>query len=119
MTMNALFFADKTIHKLYLDNGKYNFGQSLPQIIYSIIITHAMEVILCYLTMTDIHIYEIKALDNKEQTTEKINDILNNYILCIFVFIIHFLLVLYFSFLRCLSTNSRIFYIKYIFELFI
>ena len=76
MTMNALFFADKTIHKLYLDNGKYNFGQSLPQIIYSIIITHAMEVILCYLTMTDIHIYEIKALDNKEQTTEKINDIL-------------------------------------------
>ena len=64
------------LHKLYLDNGKYNFDQSLPQIIYSIIITHVMEVILCYLTMTDIHIYEIKALDNKEQTTEKINDIL-------------------------------------------
>ena len=76
MTLNALFFADKTIHKYYIDDGKYDFGQSIPQIIYSLLITHALEVLLCYLTMTDIHIYQIKSLNKKEQTPEKIYEIL-------------------------------------------
>ena len=76
MTMNALLFSDKSVHKLYIEHGTYNFGESLPGIIYSILITHALEILLCYLSMIDIHIYEIKSLKKSEQTTERINDIL-------------------------------------------
>ena len=89
MIMNALFFADKTIHKLYIEHGTYNFGQSLPGIIYSILITHALEILLCYLTMTDIHIYEIKSMKKSEQTTDRINNILK---------IIRIKLIIFFSF---------------------
>ena len=76
MTLNALFFADETIHKLYTEEGKYNFGQNLPHIIYSLLITHVFEILLCYLTMTDIHIYEIKNMKKSEQTPENIFEIL-------------------------------------------
>ena len=78
MSMNALLFADKTIHKLYLNYNTYNFGQSLPGIIYSILITHALEILLCFLSMTDIHIYEIKSMKKSEQTADRINNILKN-----------------------------------------
>ena len=76
MTFNALLFADKTIHKYYTENNKYNFGQSFPHIIYSLLITHVIEVLLCYLSMTDIHIYQIKSMKKTEQTPEKIYEIL-------------------------------------------
>ena len=78
MSMNALLFAVKTIHKLYLNYNTYNFGQSLPGIIYSILITHALEILLCFLSMTDIHIYEIKSMKKSEQTADRINNILKN-----------------------------------------
>ena len=76
LVMNSLLFADKTIHKLYLEEGKYNFGQSLPQIIYSLLITHVIEILLCFLTMTDRHIYEIKALKKTKEYHEKIFEIM-------------------------------------------
>ena len=76
IAMNALFFADKTLNKLFLDEGKYNFGQSIPQIIYSILVTHALEVLLCYLTMTDRHLYEIKSLKNNKSNSEKASQLL-------------------------------------------
>ena len=30
ITINALFFNDKTIHKIYLDEGNYNFVYQIP-----------------------------------------------------------------------------------------
>ena len=40
MGMNVFFFADETMHKMFLDYGKYNFIQQIPQIIYSTVISH-------------------------------------------------------------------------------
>ena len=37
-TINALFFNDKTMHKIYIDQGQFNFIFQLPQIIYSLLI---------------------------------------------------------------------------------
>ena len=34
-TVNALFFTDNTIHKIYLDEGSYNFIYQLPRILIS------------------------------------------------------------------------------------
>ena len=33
--VNALFFTDNTMHKIYEDKGSFNFIYQLPQIIYS------------------------------------------------------------------------------------
>ena len=62
MIMNILFFSDKIMHKLYLNNGIYDFVQHLPQIIYSTIISGLIEILLCYLSLTDKSIYKIKHL---------------------------------------------------------
>ncbi len=38
-TVNTLFFSDKTMHKIYIDNGDYNIIYQLPQILYSSLIS--------------------------------------------------------------------------------
>ena len=60
MAMNVFFFSDETMHKMYLDYGKYNFIQQIPQIVYSTIISQLIEIFLCYLSLTDKHYYQIK-----------------------------------------------------------
>ena len=60
MAMNVFFFSDETMHKMSLDYGKYNFIQQIPQITYSTIVSKLIEIILCYLSMTDKHYYQIK-----------------------------------------------------------
>ena len=71
MTMNAFLFSDKSIHKLFINGVKYDFAQQILQIVLSIIITHVIEILLCYLSLTDRTIYEIKAL-SKNGTKQKI-----------------------------------------------
>ena len=65
MAFNVFFFADETMHKMYLDYGKYDFAQQIPQIIYSTAISQVIEVILCFLSLTDKYHYQLKHLDNK------------------------------------------------------
>ena len=70
MAMNVFFFADETMHKIFLDYGKYNFIQQIPQIIYTTIISQLIEIFLCYLSLTDKYIYQIK---NDSKLPEKSN----------------------------------------------
>ena len=60
MAMNVFFFSDETMHKMFLDYGKYNFIQQIPQIIYSTLISKLLEILLCFLSMTDNYYYKIK-----------------------------------------------------------
>ena len=68
MAMNVFFFTDETMHKIFISYGKYNFVQQIPQIVYSTILSQILEVFLCYLSMTDKYIYQIKnsQLDSKQ-----------------------------------------------------
>ena len=74
MTMNGMFFVHETMYKK--KTGDTSFAQRLPQIIFSILISHAMEIILCFLSMTDKHYYEIKALPKVHKNDERVFDIL-------------------------------------------
>ena len=65
MALNVFFFSDDTMHKLYIDYGKYNFIQQIPQIIYSTIVSQMIQVFVCYLSLTDKHYYQIKNLNIK------------------------------------------------------
>ena len=62
MAFNTFFFSDDSMHKLYINYGKYDFFQQIPQIVYSTIISQLIEVFLCFLSLTDKHIYRIKSM---------------------------------------------------------
>jgi len=75
MAMNVFFFSDVTMHKIFLDYGKYNFVQQIPQVLYSSIVTQIIEILLCFLSLTDTHMYEIKNLEFNEKNKKVIMDI--------------------------------------------
>ena len=62
MALNVFFFSDETMHKMYIDYGKYNFLQQIPQIVYSTLVSQLIDVFLCFLSLTDKHYYQIKDL---------------------------------------------------------
>jgi hypothetical protein len=47
-TINALFFNDAKMHKIYVDKGRFNFIYQIPHILYSTIITSLINVFLFY-----------------------------------------------------------------------
>ena len=91
MAMNVFFFNDETMHKIFVNYGKYDFVQQIPQILYSTILSQILEIFLCYLSMTDKYIYKIK---NSQPNSKQIMILFRciNYKLIIF-FIFTFLLI--------------------------
>ena len=90
IAMNVFFFTDESMHKIFLSYGKYDFVQQIPQIVYSTIVSKLLETFLCFLSMTDKYIYEIK---NEKPNTEVIVKILKCInIKLIFFFVSTFLL---------------------------
>ena len=75
MALNVFFFSDDSMHKIFISYGKYDFIQQIPQITYSTIISQLIEVLLCYLSLTDKYIYQIKSL-LKEDKTNNISKII-------------------------------------------
>ena len=53
LTVNALFFTDDTMHKIYIDSGSFNIVYQLPQIIYSYLISSGINFIIEYLSLLD------------------------------------------------------------------
>ena len=70
MAMNVIFFFDSSMHKIYMDYGKYNFIQQVPQIIYSSIVSLVIEMLIGMLSYTDKNIYEIRQME--EYNPEKV-----------------------------------------------
>ena len=60
ISVNALFFNDTTMHKIYTDGGSYNFIYQLPQIIYSTIISAVLNGIIKLLGLSESNILKMK-----------------------------------------------------------
>ena len=114
LALNAIFYADETIHKMFLENGKYNFIQQIPQIMYSIIVSQSIQVLIDFLSFTDKHYYEIKNINSNKEIRQK------NLIKCIKLKIIYFFLftsfmiAFYWYFISCFCAvykNTQIYYI--------
>jgi len=60
MALNVFFFSDDSMHRLFLNYGKYDFYQQIPQIVYSTIFSQIIEVFLCFLSLTDKYFYQLK-----------------------------------------------------------
>ena len=61
-TINAFFFSDETMHKIYIINGEFDIINQIPQILYSSIITSIINVILKYLSLSEKAILSIKKI---------------------------------------------------------
>ena len=62
IAVNALFFTDETMHKIYIDSGLFNFTYQLPQILYSSIISNIINLIIEYLSSSENAIISIKSI---------------------------------------------------------
>ena len=72
--INALFFTDETMHKIYEDEGIFNFIYSVPQIIYSSLISGIINPLIRFLSLTEKEILKIKKEKNYEKAKEKLSN---------------------------------------------
>jgi len=65
-TVNALFFNDSTMHKIYEDGGKFDFIYQIPQILYSTLISSVLIMIVKMTALTEKNILKIKGAKMEE-----------------------------------------------------
>ena len=114
-TINALFFNDSTMHKIYEDEGDFNFIYQIPQILYSTIISAFINIIIKYLSLSEKNIIEIKK--EKNDVIKKSSKILKCLIIKfkIFYIIVFIFLILFWYYLSCFCAvyiNTQIHLIK-------
>ena len=115
MAMNVFFFSDDTMHKMFLDYGKYNFIQQIPQIIYSTAISQLIEIFLCYLSLTDKHFYQVK--ESKKVSKQLILGIMRcvQIKICFFFIFTSLMFIFYWYLVTCFCAvyqNTQIAFIK-------
>ena len=115
--MNAIFFNDKTMHKIYEEEGSFDLIYNLPQIIYSSLISAVIQNFLKLLALSEGLIIKFKS----DKTTENLNDREASLKMCIkikliFYFILStfFLLFLwyYISMFCAIYVNTQMHLIK-------
>ena len=60
ITVNGLFFTDESMHKIYKDKGIFNILYQLPKIIYSTIISSAINLIIKKLGLSESDIIKLR-----------------------------------------------------------
>ena len=68
--VNALFFNDETMHKIYEDEGIFNFIYLIPPILYSTIISSIINIIIKTLSLSESNIVKIKKEENLKKATK-------------------------------------------------
>ena len=117
LTVNALFFNDKTMHKIYLDEGNYNFIYQIPQILYSSVLSGILNAVIKFLALTQKNFIKIKQEKEFENLIKIKNSIIKNLrVKFISFFIISFLLIVFcFYYISCfcgIYINTQIHLIK-------
>ena len=95
--INALFFNDDKIHKIYEDHGTFDILYQLPQIIYSYLISYIFDFLLNLLALSEDDIIEFKKIEKIVNINKKMKDLKNrlNIKFCLY-FIISMLFLLCF-----------------------
>ena len=73
--INALFFTESIIHKIYKDKGKYNLSHFIINIIVSFFITHIMIVLIKYLILSEKNIIKIKKILKYDEAYDEADNI--------------------------------------------
>ena len=92
--VSAMFYSDKTMHKIYKDEGSFDFAYQLPQMIYSLIISVILKNLLNYLGLYEIDIISFK--NEKKRDSAAKEKVLHKIRCKIFLFFISTYLFLFF-----------------------
>ena len=95
--INTFFFNDDNMHKIYKDNGKYDFLYQIPQIIYSTLISSVISIILKNLSLSHKKVLEIKKLYHIEKMIKQMFILIRNFKLKMYIFHIFGLILLSFG----------------------
>ena len=58
--VNALFFNNSTLHKIFVESGRFNFVYQLPQMIYSSLIIYFINNLMKFLSLTETNVLSLK-----------------------------------------------------------
>ena len=117
LTVNALFFSDYTMHRIYTDNGYSDFLVHIPQIMISSAISTLVNTLLKQLSLSENNILSIKEIKQVKLSYEKAKKV-KVYLLIKFLvfFIISIIFTIFFwYFISCFCavyTNTQIILIK-------
>ena len=106
LTINALYFTDDTMHKIYMDKGKFDFIYNIPQIVFSSFISYIVDSLIGYLSQSEKDIIEVKNMKKKRMNKKHIKKVSNIVkkvlsklsIKFVFFFLVSFIVVLVFGF---------------------
>ena len=71
MAFNVFFFSDESMHDIYVSGGETGWTGQFAQMVYSTIISQLLQIFINYLTMTDIHYYQLKELKKENNINSK------------------------------------------------
>ena len=117
LTINALFFNDDTMHKIYHDKGKYNLLFQIPQILYSTLISTLIDSLIKNLALSQDKVTELKKENGKNNLDEKYDMILKIIRIKLFLFFLlsFVILVFFWYYITCFCgvyVNTQIHLIK-------
>ena len=72
MAFNVFFFSDESMHNIYASGGDNDWIGQIAQIFYSTFISQILQIFIDYLTMTDIHYYQLKELKKENKLNSQI-----------------------------------------------
>ena len=116
-TVNALFFTDSTMNKIYEDKGEYDFLYQIPKLLYSTIICTVINQIIKPLSLSEKDILKIKTFIKEENFEEKVSD-LKKFILIkirlffLLGFIFLFIFWFYLSIFCAVYKNTQLYLFK-------
>jgi hypothetical protein len=95
--INGLFFNDETMHKIYEDEGIFNFIYFIPQIIYSTIISSIIYILIKELSSSEKNIIKIKQEEDVEKSNNLVPKVIKILIIkSILFFLLSFLFLAFF-----------------------
>ena len=117
MFVNALFFNDSMMHKIFESKNELNFLYMIPYILYSTIISNIIICITNSLSLSEKNLLEFKQERNKDNLKAKTIIVIKILIIkYIIFFIISILFLIFFwYYLSCFCavfTNTQIYLIK-------
>ena len=101
--ISAMFYSDATMHKIYVEQGSFDFTYQLPQMIYSFLISTILSTLLNSLGLYEDNIITFKNEKNKVGKSKKA--ICNIRIKIILFFVVSYIIIfLLWIYLGCFNT---------------
>ena len=69
--ISTMFYSDATMHKIYIDEGSFDFTYQLPQMVYAFLISTIFKTIISFLGFYENNVIVIKNNIKNENTTKK------------------------------------------------